>query len=402
LPGTGGYFIPLLKNGSISEVVIVNSGSGYRSTCSVTVGVSDAAYSTLPLGLDYGWQIDGNITEADGYVEPKKIKISFLDEYDDGQIENPDAFDDIVATDSVSFQTGKKDKFVFFKRAADGLTYSIIDGTDILSFPSEDNVPLPLTQYSDGQLFYFYDSSIDVIKSYSTSTTDSFTLESDYFAKPGRRGLTFQYKHNSGEDRRLDPSKTNLIDIFILTKSYDTDYRNWLTTTTGSEPLPPTSSALEENYSSSLEGIKSISDELVYQPVKYKVLFGTKATRNLQATFKAVRNTSRSTTDNELKTKILLAIENFFSLENWEFGQTFYFSELSTYIMNSLTPDITNFIIVPKADIPFGSLYEIACQTNEIFINGASINEIEIIDAITANQIKTTENIVNSTSVGVY
>jgi hypothetical protein len=166
--------------------------------------------------------------------------------------------------------------------------------------------------------------------------------------------------------------------------------------------LPPTSSSLEENYSSTLEQIKSISDELVYQPVKYKVLFGTKASKNLQATFKAVRNTTRSTTDNELKTKILSAIENFFTLENWEFGQTFYFSELSTYIMNSLTPDITNFIIVPKTDIPFGSLYEIASQNNEIFINGATIEDIEIIDAITANQIKTANNIVNSTSVGVY
>jgi len=402
LPGTSGYFIPLLKNGGISEVVVVNSGSGYSSTCSVTVSVSDAAFSTLPLGNNYGWQIDGNIIEADGYIEPKKIKISFLDEYDDGQIENPDAFADIVAPDSVSFQTLKKDKFVFFKRSADELTYSIFDGAEILSYPTEDNVPLPLTQYNDGQLFYFYDASFDVIKSYSTSTIDAFTLESSYFAKPGRRGLTFQYKHNSGEDRRLDPSKTNLMDIFILTKSYDTDYRNWLLSLSGAEPLPPTSSTLEENYASALEPIKAISDELVYQPVKYKVLFGTKSTRNLQATFKAVRNTARSTTDNELKTKILAAIENFFSLENWEFGQTFYFSELSTYIMNSLTPDITNFIIVPKAEIPFGSLYEIACQSNEIFINGASINDIEIIDAITANQIKTSENIVNSTSAGVY
>jgi hypothetical protein len=251
-------------------------------------------------------------------------------------------------------------------------------------------------------MFYFYDASYDVVKSYSTLTTDSFTLEPTYFAKPGRRGLAFHYKHNSGEDRRLDPSKTNLMDIFVLTKGYDIDYRNWLLSPSGTEPLPPTSSSLEENYSSTLEQIKSISDELVYQPVKYKVLFGTKASKNLQATFKAVRNTTRSTTDNELKTKILSAIENFFTLENWEFGQTFYFSELSTYIMNSLTPDITNFIIVPKTDIPFGSLYEIASQNNEIFINGATIEDIEIIDAITANQIKTADNIVNSTSVGVY
>jgi hypothetical protein len=69
--------------------------------------------------------------------------------------------------------------------------------------------------------------------------------------------------------------------------------------------------------------------------------------------------------------------------------------------MNLMTPDITNFIIVPKADVPFGSLYEIACQNNEIFINGATVSDIEIIDAITANQIKTTETIINST-LGVY
>jgi hypothetical protein len=150
-----------------------------------------------------------------------------------------------------------------------------------------------------------------------------------------------------------------------------------------------------------LEPIKAISDQLIYQPVKYKVLFGNQASRNLQATFKAVRNSSRSTTENELKSRILAGIEQFFALENWEFGQTFYFSELSTYIMNLMSPDITNFIIVPKADVPFGSLYEISCQNNEIFINGAGVSDIEIIDAITANQIKTTETIINST-LGVY
>jgi hypothetical protein len=69
--------------------------------------------------------------------------------------------------------------------------------------------------------------------------------------------------------------------------------------------------------------------------------------------------------------------------------------------MNIMSPDITNFIIVPKADVPFGSLYEIACQNNEIFINGAGVSNIEIIDAITANQIKTTATIINST-LGVY
>ena len=37
-----------------------------------------------------------------------------------------------------------------------------------------------------------------------------------------------------------------------------------------------------------------------------------------------------------------------FSLENWDFGETFYFSELSAYVMNQLAPDLTTFVIVPR------------------------------------------------------
>jgi hypothetical protein len=56
--------------------------------------------------------------------------------------------------------------------------------------------------------------------------------------------------------------------------------------------------------------------------------------------------------------------------------------------MNLLTPDITNFVIVPTAN-NFGSLYEVACQHNEIFVSGALASDIEIIDAITASHLNT-------------
>jgi hypothetical protein len=117
--------------------------------------------------------------------------------------------------------------------------------------------------------------------------------------------------------------------------------------------------------------------------------------------FRVVKNNSLTISDNDIKSRVITGINEFFKLDNWDFGQTFYFSELSTYIMNLLTPYITNFIIVPRSNIPFGSLYEIACQSNEIFVSGATIADIEIIDAITASQIKTTATIITS-SVGVY
>jgi hypothetical protein len=218
----------------------------------------------------------------------------------------------------------------------------------------------------------------------------------EYFGKTGRSDLKFHYIHNATYDRRIDPSKTNIIDVYMLTLSYDLEFRSWLSNSTDTKPVAPTSQNLEINYGSKLNEIKAISDEIIFHPVKYKVLFGNKADTNLRATFKAVRNSNNVSSDSNLRSRILVAIEEFFALENWDFGQSFYFSELATYVMNSLTPDITNFVIVPKSDAGFGSFYEIASQSDEIFINGTTVEDIEIVDAITATQLKTTSTIITS------
>ena len=321
-------------------------------------------------------------------MEPKKVKVSFYDRNSSGQILDPDTFEKIVGTDL---------KFVYFKKLSDGLRYELIDSTEISAYSTPDSVPE--SSRVDGSLYYFYDAAFNVVKSYdanSATPTDPWVYQSDYVAYPGRSGLKFHYIHNSSEDRRIDPSKSNIMDVYLLTASYDTEYRSWLLSGTGTEPLAPTSQSLEENFGSNLESIKTISDEIVFQPVKYKVLFGKTADINLQATFKAVKNSARPISDNEIKSRILIAIQDFFNLDNWDFGQTFYFSELATYVMNIMTPDITNFVIVPKTSNNFGSLYEISCLSNELFINGASATDIEVIDALTASQLKTTSIITTS------
>ena len=334
------------------------------------------------LGKDYIWQVDGSVTEPDGYVEPKKVKVSFYDYNSSGQINDPDTFTKIVGTATTNF--------VYFETLSDGLRYKVVNTATILAYQTEVDVNVPV----DGQLYYFYDPSLNVIKSYSTSTSE-FIYQPLYYAYPGRTGLKFQYQHNSSEDRRIDPSKSNLMDVYLLTSEYDSSYRSWLTNSTGAEPLSPTSQSLEQSFGGSLENLKTISDEIIFQPVKYKVLFGSKADINLQAVFKAVRNPVIPVSDNELKASILDAINQFFALENWDFGQTFNFSELSTYVMNLLTPNIVNFIIVPRAN-NFGGLYEISCLSNEIFVTGAAVSDIEIIDAITASQLRTTSIVTSS------
>lgn len=326
----------------------------------------------VSLEKDYEWQIDSAIVESDGYVEPKKVKVSFYDYNSSGQITDPDTFNNIVTTST---------SFVYFKTLPDGLRYTRYTESTIIPYRTEDEV----VNKTNGQMYYFYDPSVNVVATYSAAT-DEFIYDPTIRGYNGRAGLKFHYLHNSGEDRRIDPSKSNIIDVYLLTSAYDSEYRTWLLTGTGTEPLTPTSQSLEQNYASKLNSIKTISDELIFQPVKYKVLFGSLAEDNLQATFKAVRNPSVTISDNEIKTKILSAIDQFFSLENWDFGQTFNFSELSTYVMNLLTPLITNFVIVPKSNV-FGNLYEVSCLTNEIFINGATISNIDVVESLTLSQL---------------
>lgn len=383
-----------LGGGSNPTSGLGNSGDYYLNTATNVIfknysGVwAPTSNLTSELGIDYVWQIDNAITESDGYINPQKVNVSFYNYNDTGQITEPDAFNNIVGNN-----------FVYFKKLSDGLRYELT--TDVKdAIESEENwytyYVTNISTISDGDLFYFYTPSENVVK-YWDAATAKLVYTDQYLGRKGRSDLKFQYVHNTGNNKRVDPSKSNLIDIYVLTVSYDQEYRTWLSgLTTGNEPLVPTSQSLEQNYKESLDPIKAISDEIIFHPVKYKLLFGSNADTNLQATFKVVRNENKPTTDNDIKTRVLTAINEFFALENWEFGQTFYFSELSTYVMNQLTPDITNFIIVPKGNSNFGSFYEIACQTNELFISGASIDDIEVIEGVTAAQLKTTSIVTTS------
>ena len=385
LNGSGAPTASLGANGNF--YLDTSANVPYRKISGVW-GILPLGQTFNELGTDYEWQIDAPVVENDGYVEPKKVLISFYDGDNNGQIKDPDSFNIIVDPLNPSIQTGYLGNFVYFEYLSDGIRYQLTDFTQFTAFPTESSAGAYFTTLgsnpADGQLFYFYES--DVIKSWSASEL-IYVLNTGYFARPGRSGLKFHYQHNSGVEKRIDPAKSNIIDIYLLTSNYDIAYRQWATGNLSEEPTPPTPSDLEDTYSQYLEPIKSVSDSIIYHSASYKVLFGSNAPINLQATFKAVRNPTLPTSDNDLKTRILSAINNFFSIENWDFGDTFYFSELSAYIMNTMTPDITNFVIVPNNGSTFGNLFEVTCQSDEIFVSGATVNDIEIISAVTASSI---------------
>lgn len=178
---------------------------------------------------------------------------------------------------------------------------------------------------------------------------------------PSRNNLYFQYKHNSPSNNRIDPTSVNLIDVYILTADYATDYINWLQDLTGTikKPTPPTSSSLEIAYST-LDKYKAISDTLIYNPAQFKPLFGAKSDPTLQARFQVVKNPAVSITDNEVKSQVINAINAYFNIDNWDFGDSFYFSELAAYLHTTLAPNIASVLIVPADDnLVFGNYFQI-------------------------------------------
>jgi hypothetical protein len=117
-------------------------------------------------------------------------------------------------------------------------------------------------------------------------------------------------------------------------------------------------------------------------------VFGSKAEASLQATFKVVKNPNLTISDNEVKTSVIAAINAYFNIDNWDFGETFYFSELSAYLHQVLAPNVSSITIVPSSSSSvFGSLLQINANFNEIITSSATVDNVDIIPAITAAQL---------------
>jgi hypothetical protein len=361
------------------------------------LGINTAEDFISQLKQDVPFEISDTIKFDDGYESTTEIKLSFYDSDNDGVIDNPESFEKIVGVDQIL-------NYLFLQETVDDYgtkIYTLIDNSNntILIREKESLIDFTdTTTYPDGQLIYFYDVDEDVVKQINR-TTNTLNFDKTYKAVIGRRNLKFQYIHNASVDRRIDPSSSNIIDLFMLTRSYDDAYRIYLSGGTAVVPEAPSSDSLRTTYGTNLSAIKSISDEVIYHSVKYKVLFGSKADSKLQATFKIVKNPNQSVNDNDLKVRIITAINNFFDINNWDFGDRFYMSELTTYILNSTAPDLSNIVIVPKQSSQvFGSLFEIQSRSDEILISGATVDDVEIVTAITASEIGASINSIVSTT----
>jgi hypothetical protein len=361
------------------------------------LGINTMPNNPFALKQDLVFEVDDSIKFEDGYQSSEEIQVAFSDSDDDGVIDNADAFEQIVGADQDL-------NYLFFTEVVDtfgNIIYTYFDNsTDlILVRQSEDQVNV--NEFNDGQLIYFYDSAEDRVKRVDLAS-NSLILESGYRANIGRSSLKFQYVHNANVDRRIDPSVSNIVDVYLLTRSYDTEFRKFLSGGLTTKPEAPNSDSLRISFGASLGEIKSISDEVIYHPVNYKVLFGSTADASLQAQFKIVKNPNKTINDNDLKVRIISAINDFFDVANWDFGDRFYLGELITYITNAVTPDLSNLVIVPRQPTQtFGSLFEIQSANDEIFVSGATVDDVVIVTAITASEIRVAaSSVISSTNLG--
>ena len=349
-----------------------------------------------PLALDYTWYIYKAITEVDGYVDQNRILITFADANNDGVPDNPELFELIVSPD-----TNIDSKFVYFQETTgydNFVVQNSVDNSTIIStYQSLRDAQVAATLYQNGQLFYIppTDSFYQLSVSGAVYTLNPIT---GYVAKVGRQSLYFQYRHNSPNNRRIDPSPNNIIDLYILTQQYATDYLAWVQDTSGliSQPTAPTSEELDTNYSG-LDNYKAISDTIIYNPAAFKPIFGAKADPTLQANFLVIKNPNVVVSDNEVQSQVIAAINTYFDITNWDFGETFYFSELAAYLHQQLVPNVASITIVPaNQSSVFGSLMQVNCNINEIITSAATVQNVQIITAITAAQLNQTGAVVSS------
>jgi hypothetical protein len=258
-------------------------------------------------------------------------------------------------------------------------------------YPTLDAIEEVKFQYSPGQVFYAYSTELFYRLSLTAAGTLTITEESGWKASVGRQSLFFQYRHNSPLTNRIDPGTSNIIDIYVVTFSYYTAYQNWLRDTTGTvvEPDIPTINELSLEYQN-LQDYKMISDNIVVNSVVFKPLFGPKAASSLQANIKVIRAQNSVASSSEIKSSVLAAMNDYFSIDKWNFGDTFYFSELAAYLHSNLGTIISSVVLVPiDPQKSFGDLYEIRAEPMEIFANAATVDNIDVIEALTSTNLRT-------------
>ena len=383
------------------------------------------------------WSAVGNFVSSDGYTDPRKVLVTPQNSTGDDSPDNPIQFKDFV----------NKKNIILYEdfESFDGYTYSKPVKAGILDLRREDGVNFDGTTFSKiagnstgdastntGTVYevadydYFLVKNENIIntfdntngklhnkKVYAQDTNKVYLMtysstnlnivkhyeSSRHRAKEGRSftqntqasaqdGVIFKWQHVADNSMRIDPSISNVHEFFILTETYYDKIQSYLNVPGTTFPIAPSSSELEAEFEN-LQEYKSASDQLLFKSGKFKLLFGNDAQQSLQARFKVVRLPGTSISDNEIKTKVIAAVNRYFEIDNWDFGDTFYFTELSSYIHQQVGNTIGSIVIVPKnSQGVFGDLFQVKCSSDELFLSTATVLDVDVVDKLTSDNLR--------------
>jgi hypothetical protein len=372
-----------------TEYKTIDIATGQVKQDSVTVldinpAPQDPAVTTPPvgLGINYAWKILGQDIYPDGYSDPTKVYVT-PQQTALGAPVSPDQYNIIVDPQNIA------QRMVFWTLviSSDGYQYwqpRVIPLNRIYTY-SNQVPPASDAGWNTGDVAYvisngkFYGYSKIGVRGVLTDVTNVWRM------RLGRNKLRWIYEHFAPNDQRIDPAIMNIIDVYVLTSTYDTDIRNWISINgvAQNQPVAPTAQQLRETFQN-LEAYKTLTDQIIWHPVTYKIIFGSQAPSELQVRFKVVKAAGTTVTDNEVKSRVIAAVNAYFSLVNWDFGQSFFFTELAAYIHIQLATVVATVVITPvNAQAQFGDLFEIKCAADEIFISCARVSDVDIVTDLT-------------------
>lgn len=374
--------------GSLIDVLTGDYGSADVSTFSVRVEATvDVTYRTNVKIQSYkdvaSYVYDKFLTNT-GYVDYSKIKLLHMDsDY------NPHGILNV-------FDGTTKSHIVLENYTIDGVEYERVSSIAIASTEQE---ALP-----DTALIWYNPELNEWKRKISGVWTTSFTYQiiadgyinynnTEYRAVMGRSYvedafMSFRWDHFADVDKRIDPSTSNIIDLYVLTADYVRNIQEWVDNGFSDViPAAPNNFELRKTMES-IEDKASISDHISYIPVKFKMLFGEYADAENQAVFKVIKKRGTAYTDSEIKNAVASKVNEYFRLENWDFGEQFYFSELAAYLHKELADYISSIVITPKfAGNDFRNLLSISCEPHEIFLSVVTSKDVKIISSIASNEL---------------
>ena len=197
----------------------------------------------------------------------------------------------------------------------------------------------------------------------------------------GKSGLRIQHDHVPLRDNRVDPTTTNIIDMFVLTTEYNSAFRTWVANGArdGYAPRPPTSYNLEQLMTVIMD-YKSVSDSIIFHPVKYKVIFGKGSDMRNTAVIRVTKSEGTRISDSEISSRVIESINEYFNVTNWDFGETFFFTDMASWVHKQLGGIISSIALVPRQrNLIATDLFQIRCEDNELLISSATVKDVEII-----------------------